>query len=204
MKIKSFGIVALLILLGIGGDSMLSQLKSWSGEVDINEKHYSTIQDATSDFKHVSDDIHIKLYSKRKSQSKAIITALNDTVQEYRITVKRYMTETATPSFDFMKKWNNNVPMPMRTMTGVKVKETRGMVYMKLHGQAEPVVRCMRCGRQLTNPISQHYGIGPECMSKLGLVCDINDVETIKKKLVDVVWEGWIIKSAITESEEVK
>ena len=62
----------------------------------------------------------------------------------------------------------------------------------------------MRCGRPLTNPVSQHYGIGPECMSKLGFVCDISDIDTIKKKLVDVVWEGWIIKSSIIEQEELK
>ena len=114
------------------------------------------------------------------------------------------MTEKAAPGFDFMLKWNNNNPMPMRTMTGTVEKETRGMVYMKLHGQAEPVVRCMRCGRLLTNPTSQIYGIGPECMEKLGLVrIEIDDVETIKRRLVDIVWEGWVIKSAIIEKEEI-
>lgn len=177
-------------------------LKDWKGEIDINDKHYTSVQDATSGFKTLSDDCHIFLHSCVKSASQTIVDANNDTV-EYRITVKKYMTEPASPSFDFMEKWNKNIPMPLRTMTGTIEKETRGMVYMKLHGQAEPVVRCMRCGRLLTNPISQHYGIGPECMSKLGLVCDITDVDTIKKKLVDVTWEGWIIKSAITEREEL-
>ena len=96
-----------------------------------------------------------------------------------------------------------SAPMPLRTMTGWVEKETRGMVYMHLHGVGEPVIRCLRCGKTLSNPISRHYGIGPECMSKLGIVADIEDVDTIKKQLVDVTWEGWIIKSAITEEEDV-
>lgn len=182
---------------------MLAELlNGWKGELDIGDKHYISIQDATSDFKSICDDTHIKLYSKRKRANMTQIDAL-ESKTEYRITVKKYMTQTSTPQFDFMSKWNNNNPMPLRTMVGVEEKETKGMVFMRLHGQAEPVIKCMRCGRTLTNPVSQHYGIGPECMSKLGLVCDIDDVDTIKKKLVDVEWSGWIIKSAITEREEV-
>ena len=177
---------------------MIELLKDWKGELDINDKHYTSVQDATSDFKSVSDTIHIKLYTASKKATQSVSDS-----KEYRITVKRYMIEKATPGFDFMAKWNNNNPMPLRTMVGSVEKETRGMVYMNLHGQAEPVIRCMRCGRLLTNPVSQHYGIGPECMSKLGFVCDIDDVDTIKKKLVDVTWSGWIIKSAITEKEEI-
>ena len=178
-------------------------LQNWKGELDIGDKHYTSIQDATSDFKTLSSETHIKLYSKSKNALKRKIEAVEANT-EYKITVKAYMTREATPEFDFMAKWNNNEPMPLRTMIGTVEKETKGMVYMKLHGQAESVIKCMRCGRTLTNPISMHYGIGPECMSKLGFVCDIDDVDTIKKKLVDVVWEGWVIKSAITEREEVK
>lgn len=182
---------------------MLTLLKSWKGEIDINDKHYTSIEHAQSDFKSVSDEMHIRLYSANKKQSKVKINALEDNLEQYKVTVKRYMTEKSSPGFDFMAKWNNDNPMPLKTMIGTKEKETKGMVYMKLHGQAEATIRCLRCGRQLTNPISQYYGIGPECMSKLGLVCDISDVDTIKKKLVDVIWEGWIIKSAIIEEEVI-
>lgn len=178
-------------------------LKDWNGELQIDDKHYISVEACKSAFKTLSADTHIILQSKTKNANMSEIQASESNVQ-YRITVKKYMTEKSSPGFDFMAKWNNDNPMPLRVMTGIKEKETRGMVYMKLHGQAEPVVRCMRCGRLLTNPISQHYGIGPECMSKLGLVCDVNDVDTIRKKLVDVVWEGWIIKSAITEEEEIE
>lgn len=157
-------------------------VKDWNGEVEIT-------------------DNCIKLYSSKKNVH-GTVEAVNDIV-EYRITVKKYMTEYASPSFDFMAKWNNNIPMPLRTMVGTVEKETKGMVYMKLHGFGEPEVRCMRCGRLLTNPVSKLYGIGPECMSKLGFVCDIEDVDRIKSNLQEIKWEGWVIKSAIVEKEKV-
>lgn len=179
---------------------MLEILKDWKGEILIND---NVVNASNFDFNTLSDDTHIILHSNVKNAVQSVVDTLNEKIQ-YRVTVKKYMTEPASPGFDFMAKWNNNTPMPLRTMVGTIEKETKGMVYMKLHGQAEPVVRCMRCGRLLTNPISQHYGIGPECMSKLGLVCDITDVDTIKKKLVDVTWEGWIIRSSIISKEIVE
>lgn len=177
-------------------------LKDWKGELDINDKHYTSVEHVQIDFKTLSDDTHIFLRSTNKNVNISAIDTLNDETQ-YKITVKAYMTRKASPEFDFMARWNHDNPMPLRTMTGTIEKETKGMIYMKLHGQAEPVVRCMRCGRTLTNPISKHYGIGPECMSKLGFICDISDVDTIKKKLVDVKWEGWVIKSSILEKEVI-
>ena len=178
-------------------DMIEKLLKDWKGEISIND----VLVDASKiDFKTLSESIHIILHSNSQKRTQTKIDSVDDAL-EYQITVKRYMTQTATPEFDFMERWNNNNPMPLRTMTGTIEKETRGMIYMKLHGQAEPVIRCMRCGRLLTNPISQHYGIGPECMSKLGFVCEIDDVDTITKKLVEVVWEGWIIKSSILQKE---
>lgn len=180
-------------------DMIEKLLKDWKGEISINDV---SVDASKIDFKTLSESTHIILHSNSQKRTQTKIDSVDD-VLEYQITVKRYMTQTATPEFDFMERWNNNNPMPLRTMTGTIEKETRGMIYMKLHGQAEPVIRCMRCGRLLTNPISQHYGIGPECMSKLGFVCEIDDVDTITKKLVEVVWEGWIIKSAITERKEV-
>ena len=179
-------------------------LNDWKGEISINDQHYTSVQDAPSVFKTLSDDTHIFLRSNVKNAVQSVVDSVESKI-EYRITVKKYMTEKSTPGFDFMAKFNNDNPMPLRTMTGTIEKETRGMVYMKLHGQAEPVVKCMRCGRTLTNPVSMKYGIGPECITKVPFIMDLdmNDVEGIKQKLVDVVWEGWIIKSAITEKEEV-
>ena len=52
--------------------------------------------------------------------------------KSYKITVKKYMTEPSTPNFDFQDKWNNGKPMPLCTMHGEVIKETRGMYYMEL------------------------------------------------------------------------
>lgn len=125
------------------------------------------------------------------------------------ITVKQYMTKKATPEFDFMEKWNHNNPMPLRTMVGEVEKETRGMVYMKCHGEiyADKICTCMKCGRPLTNPVSQYFGIGPEC-GQHGYVNPFDSVEELqaavasyKAEIRNITWEGWIIKSAIIDSE---
>ena len=52
--------------------------------------------------------------------------------KSYKITVKKYMTEPATANFDFQDKWNDGKPMPLCTMQGEVIKETRGMYYMEL------------------------------------------------------------------------
>lgn len=126
---------------------------------------------------------------------------------KYKVTVKKYMTEPATTTFDFQDKWNNGIPMPMITMVGEVIKETRGMFQMKLHGQAEATCNCLHCGRKLTNKVSMLYGIGPICGEHYG----INPFETeeelqenleqVMDKIKNIQWEGWVIKSAIKEWE---
>lgn len=182
---------------------IVSLLSNWKGAVEIDGQRYESVQDAESVFEMLSSDSHIRLLTKQENVSKAKIERSSDTA-EYLIEVKKYMTEPASPGFDFMAKWNNNNPMPMRIMQGTVEKETRGMIYMKLHGLAKPTITCRCCGKELTNPISRHYGIGPICLSKIGIARDINDIENIKEELVNISWEGWIIKSAITKKEEIK
>lgn len=176
-------------------------LQNWLGSIIINDTEYDSIKSAESVLKTLSGNVHIILKSENKSAPNRTTVKNTDTTGEYEITVKPYMTKPATPEFDFMAKWNNDNPMPLRTMTGTVEKETAGMVYMKLHGQGLETITCMRCGKELTHPISRHYGIGPECMKKVGMYCDITSVDEIKEKLVDIKWEGWIIKSAITEKK---
>lgn len=129
--------------------------------------------------------------------------------KEYRIKVRQYMTKPSEPGFDFMKQHNNDTPMPMRIMYGEVVDETKGMLKMKLHGKPEPSSICLHCGRPLTNPISLLYGIGPECgkhfyINPLGSKEALDAaMDSIRANLTAVTWEGWIIKSAIEEMEEV-
>lgn len=192
---------------------MLTMLKNWKGSVEINGKLYENVQDAISDFKTFNDDIHIVLHSAKKNASKSVtehqsIESVQNAIQ-YKITVKKYMTQKGSLSFDFMTKWNKDVPMPLRTMIGTVEKETRGMVYMKLHGDiyAEKICTCMKCGRALTNPVSQFFGIGPECGGH-NYVNPFSSQEELKAavsayrmQLQDIKWEGWIIKSAILQKE---
>ena len=184
---------------------MVNMLQAWQGPVDVKGIRYDSIKNVPGDAWSGSDALRIVLYplaqkSDVASENKQMAVSGD---AEYQITVKQYMTRKASADFDFMAKWNNDVPMPLRTMRGTVEKETRGMVYMKLHGAGQQEIRCLRCGKELTHPISRHYGIGPECMKKLGIVADIEDVESIKEQLVNVTWEGWIIKSSITQKEEV-
>lgn len=191
---------------------MLSLLKNWKGEVEVNGIHYANIHEVKTDDLRNFDNVTIKLLSAvKKSQKSSNSVLTDDGKQQYRITVKSYMLKKASPEFDFMLKWNKDIPMPLRTMIGTVEKETRGMVYMKLHGDiyAERMCTCMKCGRPLTNPVSQYFGIGPECGGH-NYVNPFNSEEELKaavgeyrKTLQNIIWEGWVIKSAITEREEI-
>lgn len=173
---------------------MIRQLADWKGRVSVNGVEYDNIREVPT--LSLDNTTVITLFPVKTA--KTPVKAVSDKV-EHIITVKQYMTRPASPEFDFMAKWNNNVPMPMRTMVGTVEKETKGMVYMKLHGQGLRTITCLRCGRELTHPISRHHGIGPECIQKLGMCYSVTDVDKIKEALVNVTWEGWCIKSAIIE-----
>lgn len=184
---------------------MIKLLKDWNGPIEYNGMCYDSVTDVINALERVPDDIHIVLRaSARKAAVEDSRTAISDVPasDEVVITVKQYMTKRATPEFDFMAKWNGNNPMPLRIMAGTKEKETKGMVYMKLHGLCKPTIVCTCCGKELTNPVSRHYGVGPICLGKMGITADISDVDTIREELVKVEWEGWIIKSAITNEEK--
>lgn len=126
-------------------------------------------------------------------------------MKEYKVEVKGYMLKKSSPDFNFMAQWNNDNPMPLKIMYGVKLKETRGMVFMRLHGDIKQTItqRCMCCGREITNPVSKYFGIGPVCGNhNYTNPFDTEEelraaVEAYRVKLVNTIWEGWIIKSAI-------
>ena len=191
---------------------MLTMLQNWKGPVEINGSRYENVTQAILNAKlSDSSQIDIKLLQSEKRVSKRLEMSVSDYIQQYRISVKQYMTKKATPDFDFMKKWNNNVPMPFMTMIGTVEKETRGMVYMKLHADIyAPIIQtCMMCGKPITNKISQYFGVGPICGGH-NYVNPFSSEEELKeavgeyrKKLQKITWEGWIIKSAITCKEEV-
>ena len=186
----------------------MNLIKNWTGGVEIQGKRYRTIDGFPSNTP-LEGPICIKLFPAGKSAVKTKIngtqTVEEDKPEEVVITVKQYMTKKSSPEFDFMAKWNNDVPMPLRTMVGHKIKETPGMVYMELHGDilAEKTMTCMCCGKRLTNPVSQYFGIGPEC-GHHNYVNPFDSEEELraavsayKKQLQETKWTGWIIKSSI-------
>ena len=194
---------------------MILDAINWSGVVEVNGTKYDNIADARRAFSNTSAPIEsIRLYTNEPDSSERKLVRLestSDSEKQYVITVKAYMTKPATATFDFMAKWNNNTPMPLVTMVGTVEKETRGMVYMKLHGDitAKITQRCMKCGKPITNPVSQFFGMGPECGGH-HYVNPFNSDEELKEAVAhyrrDVLqqmkWEGWIIKSAIISQEE--
>ena len=127
----------------------------------------------------------------------------------YRITVKKYMTQKSNRDFDFMSKWNKDIPMPFVRMTAKVIKQTRGMIYAECFGDIEKTDICMKCGRPLTNPVSRLYGLGPECGQHAYInPFDTEDelkehLEEVKTKIQDIKWTGWIIKSAIKDCEDI-
>lgn len=189
---------------------MLSMLKDYKGAVVINDKKYDNIRDAMRRFKSDSDTITIKLSATSAEHNRERVRASESDVQK-KIYVKQYMTRKATDEFTFMREWNNDNPMPLRTMIGTVVKETRGMVYMNLHADIteERTLRCLCCGRAITNPVSQYFGMGPECGGHNYVNPFYSEEELrqavgeYRKKLQKMTWSGWIIKSAILEEEVI-
>lgn len=190
---------------------MLSLLKDYKGALEINGERYSSVSDAMKRFKSDGSKIKIKLFTDNRERHTEQNHADTEHTQK-KIFVKQYMTRKSDAGFEFMKQWNNDNPMPLRTMIGTVEKETKGMVYMKLHADitSEKTMRCLACGRPITNPVSQYFGMGPEC-SGHKYINPFYSEEELKKAVKDyrenvlknITWEGWIIKSAILEETAV-
>ena len=131
-------------------------------------------------------------------------------MKEFKIEVKAWMLKKSTADFTFMADVNNDIPMPLLIMYGVKIGETARMVKMKLHGDIKERVtlRCMGCGRPITNPISQYFGMGPKCgghnyVNPFDSEEELNEaVASYREKLANITWTGYIPKSAIVSIDD--
>lgn len=194
---------------------MLNLLEgNWKGSLKVNGITYSSVSEAIQKLENHVGSIEVELnYSEAKEKPKTESKASKD-IPLYCIEVKPYMTQPSSPGFDFMEKYNSNIPMPMRRMYGEVIGETKGMYKMRLHGRAERnQVKCVHCLRKLTNEVSRFYGIGPICGGHFHIktpeieeyLKDENkNFKIIDDKMRAIIWEGWIIKSAITLMEEVE
>ena len=193
--------------------SIIDELSNWQGEISINDTAFDNIGDAKKSSILENEVVNsITLHSVNKRATERKISRLNDISKCYKITVKHYMTRPSTSTFDFMKRWNDDNPMPLLSMVGYIEKETEGMYYMKLHGDLFSTVSntCLKCGRPIENPVSKYFGLGPIC----GHHNYINPFDTEEELMMNVEhyrreylnkieWSGWVIKSAIIEMEEI-
>lgn len=114
---------------------MLSLLKSWQGTFVIDNNSYDSLNKLNLADIVRNGEINIKLLPKEKVADNANMVKLETTSNFAIVTVKKYMTKKSTPSFEFMEKWNNDIPMPSIRMWGEKLQETRGMIKMKLEDE---------------------------------------------------------------------
>lgn len=183
-------------------------LNLWDGAIEINGTSYINKSAIPSDLVATSNMIIILKPIKDTSE---IEEANSSDTGVFRVEVRQYMLKKSTPEFDFMAKWNKDEPMPYRVMYGSITGETRGMYKMNLHADLlqDRVQVCMKCGRVLDNPISQYFGLGPECgnhnyVNPFSSEAELKEaVNSFKKELREKKWEGWIPKSAIIKLEEV-
>lgn len=158
---------------------MFKQLSGWQGKVVVNGTEYESVDSVPNNIEITT----ITLLPKVEKRRVRVEDVADDA--ERIITVRQFMTRV------------DSNPMPMRTMVGKIKRETAKAYYMELHGQALPVVTCIRCGKTLTNPVSRHYGLGVECIQRVGIPFNADDIENIKEAMVDIKWSGWCPKSAI-------
>lgn len=114
---------------------LLSLLKSWQGTFVIDNNSYDSLNKLNLADIVRNGEINIKLLPKEKVADNANMVKLETTSNFAIVTVKKYMTKKSTPSFEFMEKWNNDIPMPSIRMRGEKLQETRGMIKMKLENE---------------------------------------------------------------------
>ena len=182
---------------------MLNLLK-YEGEIVVNGVTYRSSDEAYADVVSKGTE-EVEVFIPGES-SKPEISVVYRQDCEYLIRVKHWMLEKSSPAFDFMQKWNDDVAMPLSVMQGYVLDETDGMVKMSLEGVLVRTVKCSVCGRALKNELSQQYGIGPECASKIGLErvpksdAELDDMfAEMEQHLRTIQWEGWIAKSAIVD-----
>lgn len=193
---------------------MLNILK-YDKPIEVNGTLYTSSEEALKALSGHTGDIEVRIGFTQPQTANQTPESSSEQTQPTvlcRIKVRQYMTKKSSPDFDFMKKYNNDQPMPLRVMYGSIIEETRGMYRMRLHGRAERgVCQCMKCGRPLTHPVSRYYGMGNECGKHYHIAPDyvweaMADEDRVfaevDAKLRDIKWEGWVIKSAIEEMTE--
>ena len=186
----------------------MSVFDAWKGTIEVNGTHVESLDFNNLNVSggvtiHLMPEGYVKPVVARSQEGHSIDSSV------YKIKVRAWMTKG---DFDFMVKWNNNVPMPLRVMVGTVNKSTEKMVNMTLHGDIleEITQTCMCCGKPITNEVSKYFGMGPVC-GQHNYVNPFSSKEELKQavadyrvKLQSITWTGWIPKSAIEEIERLQ
>ena len=97
-----------------------------------------------------------------------------------------------------LKGWLAREHAVSKVLQGDILQETAKGIYFKGHCAVRASSFCLRCGRELTHPVSLVVGYGPECCSRLGIPWEVEtteQIEAVKKQLLAKTWEGWLPKS---------
>lgn len=194
---------------------MFELLQNFKGSVVVNDITFASIKEAEEHFKDYVGGLRILLKPNNvikydnNTETSSTSTSTKQSSDIYRVEVKSYMSRPFEEGF-FLAKMNKS-PMPYLIMVGSIISQTEKMVKMDLHVDLnyDTSVKCIRCGRVLTNPISQYLHIGPECgasehMRLLNSGISIDEVRNrLQDSLKDVHWVGWIPKSAIVSAEKI-
>lgn len=177
---------------------MFEFLKKYNGDIYINNKY-------------IDNNASIDEIENTPGTYEIVLKPYDDDykyLNDFIFTVRPSMTNTNPEDpYDFNKLYNNGVCMPMRTMQGDVIKITKTLFYAKLHGVPVNSRRCSYCGKLITSPESIKYGVGTECIKKLGLKEPQTSLQwqeykkKIEEQLYKVTWEGWIPKDCIVSME---
>lgn len=200
---------------------MFELFQDYKGSLLVNGKEYKSIEEAENAFKNKNTGLTIILNPNGKEVNMGGKIDSNSPTSEnsiykkntvYKISVMAYMTNYAP---DFFLKTAPNIanerPMPYRSMVGIVLQETPKLVKMELMADITQsrYTKCMKCGRPISDKTLQNFGVGAECDDTyyekvFKSEKEINDcVEKYRKKLNQIKWTGWIVKSAITEIIEL-
>ena len=163
----------------------LLKILNWEGTIDINGTIYNSSLEIPRELE-FNNNMSVTLIPKETRRADEDTQASD---KEFRVTVRKYMTKQSTPSFNFMARWNDDV-------------------HLRADTSFTTVDRCMNCGKVITNPVSKYFGMGPECgrhnyVNPFNSDAELKEaVDTYKREVLSkITWNGWVIKSAITEME---
>lgn len=115
---------------------MLESIK-WKGPVQVNGIEYDSIDQALLSLKGFKGKLCVVFKEYRKPRE----TIREQVCQhDIRISVRQYMINPPTSTFDFHERWNGGIPMPEKTMVGRIIQDNGGMYEMELRSENNPEV----------------------------------------------------------------